>query len=1320
MYLHHLEKAEEKIDIALNMCYFVINRIDNAAYAISICSNLKVEGYKHLYFKYMLMEAIKEYLINRLAKTTNRELVRNIQIGSVVLYNIYIELFKIKIFEATSNQIEYFDHLKNSVTTSKTTENFLKIGEDILKLRKDIMTLWDKIVELNPFSDESEKDYMLYINTILEDDALAKTEAKKYFTLKNNKLSERNNVYHSLFMHESSILLIDGHANNGKILYTTPNFPNQFLFSDKEILNTSIDDLIPNVVQTFHKDLVEDAIKFSNLDFHFKDQRDFLLKGKNGGLFNIKLFVKCIPNLTYGLIYIAYVRKVQELSFIIILDKDFKINGYTEMGQTGASFTMNNNYGITQNLLGHHIAAVLPEIVLQMEYKDGEFSIQKHDVDLKGNLYPVSIWKDLARKIELVLERIKELGKLQNPDEEQKNTIQEYDRLLKEITSKYNKSFSIFYKIVTRKFLNGKYVYHRLYITNDLFALNDEHPVSLNQSHKEEANNLDLINDDKGDGKNREIKFKFNSAQKKAAEELAEKELNDALAKPSEEKEKSQPKDEFDNGENQEKAETPLDDANEKKIAAPRLSKKSSDKISVFTKASIESAGFNKLKTGILNKRETSTVRLMKVLTFAFGAATIGFIVFDSVRNKNNLNDMGEYLKENLYFNHSKIAVCSLYFAGLNLKWIKDKHLDDGICPNKNCTVFYTELLTKAINDIKTQKENFTDFNEDFRDILKEEQEMNLVLYNLNYTEKILIDTDNLLNLIVFNGLKLKAGLRTYFSGETNGVFDIASSNLLGQSLNYIRSNISSFKGEEKEIKVKDNFKLVPISLICVAVIFVGLILGFVYLVYQIHTLEIYFLEKLINFNSPNFENYLKVLDELKKRLRNEAEADDDKDEDMELGDSKKGSKREEEEEEKKKKKEEAEEKEEKKRLKKRGGNKSNKALQQKMKKKKTMGLYFFKWNLFFTLKVVIILVITISYYLVSMVIESKNKSDYLDFDQTTDSIEGLYKYSFDIFLRLKSEMETFEERMRLKIDAINSFYQGNITVFTVEDDNLNPSERTCSSNESAGPACSEASEDLINNAIECCDVADCKLNLDGLCEAIKCIAKMPNYKMTIPSNDELTTPKLENLLMPLVSAVNENSKAAEIELNNLYNNDACDVLFGQEDKQIYTFCTTFWSNILYKGLEQAITQMGVAVSSVTDELNSLNENAKKRTGDSSDKSLITPKKFNELLLAEASFFQYGLFVEYYLFESYLKTYTIFDSLRDDKLDSIKSSFDIILYVYIIACVILVVCLLYLVNGSKYLLNSFLNFVGILPLKYLMEDDTLYHETLNLEQNVYY
>ena len=1292
VYAYHIEKSENKIDMALNMSYFLINRLKNPAYAIQLCSQLKVDEYRHLYFKYMLMEAIKEYLVNKISKSTNTESVKHVQIGSVILYNIYNDMFKIKIFEATSSQIEYFDHLKNSVTTSKTTENFLKIGENILKLRNDILTLWNKIIELNPFSDDSEKDYMLYLRVILQDDVLSQSESKKYATIKNNRLSERNNVYHTMFMNDlSAILLIDGHFNNGKILYTTPNFPALFMFSGKELLNTSIDDLIPDVIQAFHKELIDDAIKYSNLNFLFKTQRDFLLKGKGGGLFSVKMYVKCIPNISYGLIYICYLRKILDNTFMIILDKNLKITGFTETTSAGVAFTMNSNYGLTQSLQGHHIASVIPEILLQMEYKDGHFIVSKNEVDLKGNLYPVNGWKELDHKIDNVLQKIKQEGKIEELDDEQKNTIKEYEELLNEITMKYQRSFSVFYKIVPRVFLGGKYLYYRLFLTNDLVEMNEMHSSSKKSKSIHNMRGITMANNENNPEK--EIKFKLSSEGKI---ELKENNLEVNI--------NENPENEMGQAQNVE--DLIRDDDLNMDINKKRSIKEvqSAAPSSILTKASMEMAVFNKLKNGIISNRETSTVRLMKYLTFLYGLVTIAFIVYDSIRNKNNLNDMGEYLKENLYFNHSKIAVASLYFAGLNLKWLKDKHLKNKTCPNENCQTFYTDLLVEAINDVKTQKENFTSFYEDFRDILKQEQIMELILYNLNYTDAIRIDTDNLLNLLVFNGLKLKAGLDTYFNGTKNGVFDVASSNLLAQSLNYIYSNISSFKSSEKEAKIHDNFKLIPVSLICVAIIFVNLIIGFIYLVYKIHITEIYFLEKLINFNTVNFDAYIKSLDELKKRLRNENADEESKDDELEL-ESKRMSKREEEKLEKKKK---ANEEKNGHKKKKKKANKSNKAQQQKIKKKRVMALFFFKWNLFFTLKIIIILIFSVSYYLVSMIIESNNKSNYLDFDQTTDSIEGIYKTSFDLYLLIKTEMEAFEEQMRLQADAIYDFANGNITEYFYYDNN--GIQRNCTDYDGA---CIGSNT---TEAIKCVNDIHCNKSSQSyqqLCDAFHCINNMPNYQMNIPSNEKLTTPKMGNLLMPLVSGVNEKSTETEQKLNQLYNADACEILVGEnsEESIIYRFCINFWSNILVKGMEQAITQMGVSVASVTDELNSLND----LLGTSEN-----PKTFDNLMERNAAFFQFGIFIEYYLFKSYIETYKIFNILRDAQLDNIKSSFDIILYCYVILCIILLIIMLYLVNQSKYLLNSFLNFVGILPVKYLIEDESFYQETLRLEQNVYY
>lgn len=136
-YSYHIEKSiEHSVEICINKCYFLINKMKNPTYAIYLCSEIKAKTHRQLYYKFLLMEQIKEYLINKIVYSSNKESIKHVELGNVILYNVYCNLFRLKIYDATSLQIEYFDNFKSSVTTKKSTENFLKNGEDILTLKK--------------------------------------------------------------------------------------------------------------------------------------------------------------------------------------------------------------------------------------------------------------------------------------------------------------------------------------------------------------------------------------------------------------------------------------------------------------------------------------------------------------------------------------------------------------------------------------------------------------------------------------------------------------------------------------------------------------------------------------------------------------------------------------------------------------------------------------------------------------------------------------------------------------------------------------------------------------------------------------------------------------------------------------------------------------------------------------------------------------------------------------------------------------------------------------------------------------------------------
>ena len=96
------------------------------------------------------MEKIKIHQLKYLSTDISKESISRIQIGSLIVYYNYIENFKIKIYDAVTSQIEYFDTLKNNQTSTSNTKNFLKAGEKIINLRKEIISLWDKLMKLNP------------------------------------------------------------------------------------------------------------------------------------------------------------------------------------------------------------------------------------------------------------------------------------------------------------------------------------------------------------------------------------------------------------------------------------------------------------------------------------------------------------------------------------------------------------------------------------------------------------------------------------------------------------------------------------------------------------------------------------------------------------------------------------------------------------------------------------------------------------------------------------------------------------------------------------------------------------------------------------------------------------------------------------------------------------------------------------------------------------------------------------------------------------------------------------------------------------------
>lgn len=137
--------------------------------------------------------------------------------------------------------------------------------------------------------------------------------------------------------------------------------------------------------------------------------------------------------------------------------------------------------------------------------------------------------------------------------------------------------------------------------------------------------------------------------------------------------------------------------------------------------------------------------------------------------------------------------------------------------------------------------------------------------------------------------------------------------------------------------------------------------------------------------------------------------------------------------------------------------------------------------------------------------------------------------------------------------------------------------------------------------------------------------------------------------------------------------------------------------------MEQSITQMSVIINTVIDELRSVN---------------IGKKNFVNLYEPTSAYVQYEQFIEFFLFTSYMFTVDLFNSIKQERLDSIQNTFKIILILYIIIVILIFLLLLFIVYTSKHVFNSFLNFIAILPVQYIIEDDGLFKEILMLEKKL--
>ena len=271
----------------------------------------------------------------------------------------------------------------------------------------------------------------------------------------------------------------------------------------------------------------------------------------------------------------------------------------------------------------------------------------------------------------------------------------------------------------------------------------------------------------------------------------------------------------------------------------------------------------------------------MKVLSNIFILINLALIIYDFFCSRKVINIMVEFLRENLYFIHTKICTAVIYNSALNLRLINYKFIEDTSCGIQNCHYAFSNQIKNCIKEIRIQKYNATYFYQDFQNILYKIIQLDLFVYQSDYKDYLNLDSDSFLNLIISQAMKVLSNLSEYMEEnsdvENREIIDIYLRNLLENTKKYFYSNYSEFTGKEKDYlcqKVSFNSPYRVIASVILAIIIMFI---FFYYIYLTTNMEIFFLDKLINFTSSSFDEYLKSLEELKKKFKDDVNNEEDK-----------------------------------------------------------------------------------------------------------------------------------------------------------------------------------------------------------------------------------------------------------------------------------------------------------------------------------------------------------------------------------------------------------------------------------------------------------
>ena len=253
-------------------------------------------------------------------------------------------------------------------------------------------------------------------------------------------------------------------------------------------------------------------------------------------------------------------------------------------------------------------------------------------------------------------------------------------------------------------------------------------------------------------------------------------------------------------------------------------------KISSKSKPNYSNNGFDKLKSDIINRKESFPIKIMIILCLIYIVSTISFMIYSEYLTKIHFINLSNFLERNLHFNITKMNIAIIYIVSTNIKW--QIHSCNLTNPQYNMTSLYEKLLKETIDYLLVAKDEANNFSKEYNEIMNLQHEIGLRIYGKQEKERYKFNQDNFMTLFINSGINIlkkyslflkiveseKKGLDTQTFG-INELYDLTE-----HTYNYFTSDVNGYKGEEKNKKIKKVFNNFPYGFIFNGIIILILI----------------------------------------------------------------------------------------------------------------------------------------------------------------------------------------------------------------------------------------------------------------------------------------------------------------------------------------------------------------------------------------------------------------------------------------------------------------------------------------------------------------